>query len=192
MAQGYLMLVLHNHLPFVRHPEYDNFLEERWLFEATLESYLPILYHLDRLNREGIDYNITLSYSPTLLTMFNDELLQNRFKRHIEKLLELGQKEIKRTASKPEHALAKMYKNRLIKMYAFYQDRCRGNLINLLRELKSTGKVELITCSATHGFLPFMREEAVEAQIAVAVSTYQRFFQDKPPGIWLPECAYAP
>ena len=36
--QGYLSLVLHAHLPFVRHPEHDKFLEESWLFEAITEG----------------------------------------------------------------------------------------------------------------------------------------------------------
>ena len=43
MATGYLALVLHAHLPFVRHPEHDEFLEEDWFFEAITESYIPVL-----------------------------------------------------------------------------------------------------------------------------------------------------
>ena len=34
MALGYVALVLHAHLPFVRHPESDYVLEEEWLYEA--------------------------------------------------------------------------------------------------------------------------------------------------------------
>ena len=45
--QGYLAIVLHAHLPFVRHPEYEDFLEEDWLFEAISETYLPLLLELD-------------------------------------------------------------------------------------------------------------------------------------------------
>ena len=41
--KGYFALVLHAHLPFVRHPEYDDFLEERWFFEAMSETYLLCL-----------------------------------------------------------------------------------------------------------------------------------------------------
>ena len=37
MTRGYLSLVLHGHLPFVRHPEHPEFFEERWLFEAITE-----------------------------------------------------------------------------------------------------------------------------------------------------------
>lgn len=192
MPQGYLMLVLHNHLPFIRHPEHEEFLEERWLFEASLETYLPILYQLERLHKDRVDYQITLSFSPSLLSMLDDQLLQKRLIRHFEKLLELGEKEVKRTSNTAENRLAMMYQRRLVKMYDYYQKQGNGKIINLLKSLEGTGKVELITCPATHGFLPFMREEAVEAQIGVAVHTYRCFFGKNPPGMWLPECAYVP
>jgi hypothetical protein len=39
MTQGYLTLVLHAHLPYVRHPEHARFLEEDWFFEAMTETY---------------------------------------------------------------------------------------------------------------------------------------------------------
>src|SRR5581483_7886977 len=32
--RGYFCLVLHAHLPFVRHPEDPTVMEERWLYEA--------------------------------------------------------------------------------------------------------------------------------------------------------------
>ena len=40
---GNFILMLHGHLPFVRHPEHELFLEEDWLFEAVADCYLPIL-----------------------------------------------------------------------------------------------------------------------------------------------------
>ena len=43
MSHGYLAMVLHAHLPFVRHPEFDEFLEEDWLYEAITETYIPLL-----------------------------------------------------------------------------------------------------------------------------------------------------
>ncbi len=192
MPQGYLMLVLHNHLPYVRHPEHEEFLEERWFFEAVLESYLPVLYILEKLHEDGVDYSITLSFSPTLLSMFDDELLQKRFVRHLEKLMELGEKEVERTINLPEQPLARMYRDKIRKIHDYYTERCRGNIINLLKDLNSTGRVELITCPATHGFLPFMREEAVDAQIDTGLKTFERFLGFKPAGMWLPECGYLP
>src|ERR1043166_531265 len=64
--KGYLALVLHAHLPFVRHPEYDDFLEEDWFFEALTETYLPLLEVMDGLERDGADWRLTMSVTPTL------------------------------------------------------------------------------------------------------------------------------
>ena len=36
--KGYLALVLHAHLPFIKHPEYPDFLEEDWFYEAMVET----------------------------------------------------------------------------------------------------------------------------------------------------------
>ena len=41
--KGYLALVLHAHLPFIKHPEYPDFLEEDWFYEAMVETYIPLL-----------------------------------------------------------------------------------------------------------------------------------------------------
>ena len=49
VASASFALILHAHLPFVRHPEYENFLEEDWLFEAITETYLPLLRLMRRL-----------------------------------------------------------------------------------------------------------------------------------------------
>lgn len=40
MEKGFLSIVLHAHLPFVRHPEHEYFLEETWLYEAISETYI--------------------------------------------------------------------------------------------------------------------------------------------------------
>ena len=53
MHKGYLCIVLHSHLPFVRHPEYEDFLEEDWLYEAITETYIPIILMLERSMRES-------------------------------------------------------------------------------------------------------------------------------------------
>ena len=32
-----LLLVLHAHLPYIHHPDFEQFMEERWLFEVLLK-----------------------------------------------------------------------------------------------------------------------------------------------------------
>src|SRR5512147_1269000 len=102
MPHGYLSLVLHTHLPFVRHPEHDRFLEEDWLYEAITETYIPLINVFDDLARDNIDFRITMSLTPTLIAMLTDPLLQHRYVRHINKLIELADKEIERTREQPE------------------------------------------------------------------------------------------
>jgi 1,4-alpha-glucan branching enzyme len=68
--------VLHAHLPYVRHPEYDTFLEERWFFEALTETYIPIIMMLKRFVKEAVPCRLTISLSPSLLAMMEDPLLQ--------------------------------------------------------------------------------------------------------------------
>ena len=87
MDKAYLAFVLHAHLPFVRHPEDEKFLEELWLHEAISETYLPLLRVFTRLEKDGVPFKLTLSISPTLAAMLEDELLQERYVRHVEALL---------------------------------------------------------------------------------------------------------
>ena len=70
--QGYLSLVLHAHLPFVRHPEHEKFLEESWLYEAVAECYLPLIQILEGWARDQMDVRLTLTLSPSLCAMLRD------------------------------------------------------------------------------------------------------------------------
>ena len=101
-ALGYLCLVLHCHLPYVRHPEHETFLEETWLYEAISDTYIPLLRVMDGLLRDGIDFRLTITLSPPLISMLRDPLLISRFERHINKLIELASKETDRTRFQPE------------------------------------------------------------------------------------------
>ncbi len=89
-ARGYLCLVLHCHLPYVRHPEHEAFLEESWFYEAISDTYIPLLRVMDGLLRDGIDFRLTITLSPPLISMLRDPLLISRFERHINKLIDLA------------------------------------------------------------------------------------------------------
>ena len=53
-AGGDLALVLHAHLPFVRHPEHAYHLEENWLYEALTATYLPLIEVLRDVHSERL------------------------------------------------------------------------------------------------------------------------------------------
>ena len=112
MPRGYLLLILHAHLPYVRHPEYDRFLEERWFFEAVTETYIPLIKFFDRLRAEGAPFKLTLSVSPPLANMMEDPLLRERCVRHLDTLVELAERECERTRDWHDvNFLATMYRN---------------------------------------------------------------------------------
>lgn len=192
LTKGYLCFVLHAHLPYVRHPEDEFFLEERWLYEAITETYVPLIDVFDELIKENISYKITISLSPPLMTMLADSLLQERYIRHLHKLIELSEKEVHRTQGTEFHATAQMYRDRFYRIRHIFAEKYQCNILNAFRKLQDHGRLEIITCAGTHGFLPLLMHhpEAVRAQVGVAVDLYQRYFGKKPPGIWLPECAY--
>src|SRR5512139_3119989 len=99
MPTVYFSLILHAHLPFVRHPEYPEFLEEDWLYEAITEVYLPLIFIFQNLYEEGVRPRLAMNVSPPLCEMLSDELLQTRYTRHLENLVELADKEVHRTQS---------------------------------------------------------------------------------------------
>ncbi|HEY2898941.1 MAG TPA: DUF1957 domain-containing protein, partial [Polyangia bacterium] len=67
MPTGYFSLVLHAHLPFVRHPEDPTVMEEQWLYEAITGTYLPLLQMFEGLVADHIPYRCTVSLSAPLM-----------------------------------------------------------------------------------------------------------------------------
>lgn len=191
---GYFALVLHAHLPFVRHPENERHLEETWLFEAVAETYLPLLKVLGRLRDDAIRTRLAISISPTLGSMLLDPLLQQRCARHLESLVDLAEKEVHRTLLLREfRKVAEFYLEHFRELRALYADVDR-NVPAALHEFQRAGLIELFTTSATHAVLPLLREapECIHAQIQAGFEFHTNCYGEPPSGIWLPECAYYP
>ena len=96
--KGYVSFVLHAHLPFIHHPESDDYLEESWLYEAISETYIPLLTNFQKKKKKEIDFRITMSMTPPLLSMLDNKLLQRKYIKLYKRLIELSEKEIKRPA----------------------------------------------------------------------------------------------
>lgn len=195
LPQGYLALILHAHLPYVRHPEHEDFLEEDWFYEAMTETYLPLLALLDRLRKDQVTFQFTISLTPTLCSMMRDPLLQERYEQHLEKLIEFCEKEIDRTRLDPKlHQLAWFYHRRLEQCRILFTEQYQKKIIPAFKEFQDQGYLEIITCAATHGYLPLMTDypQAIRAQILIGRDDYRDCFGRNPRGIWLPECAYVP
>ncbi len=195
MEKGYLSIVLHAHLPFVRHPEYGDFLEEDWLYEALTETYIPLIQMMEGLVRERVPFRLTMSLTPTLVSMMIDPLLQDRYSAKLDRLVELSAKEIERTRWQPEfNRLAECYHRKFSRTRDLFINTYNKNVVQEFKHFQDLGHLEIITSAATHAFLPLLNKNvsAIRAQIRVGVAQYERLFGRKPQGIWLPECGYEP
>ncbi|MBU3759544.1 MAG: DUF1957 domain-containing protein [Candidatus Omnitrophica bacterium] len=192
--KGLLSLVLHAHLPFVRHPEHEYFLEENWLYEAVTETYIPLIRMFEGLERDAVHFRLTMSLTPPLISMLTDSLLQDRYLRHLDKLIELAEKETERTRFLEDmrdtaHHYLEQFRHARETYLRYGRDLTRA-----FRRFQDAGFLEIITCGATHGFLPLIHrtDTAVRAQVLTAVRQYEETFGRAPQGIWLPECGYTP
>ena len=194
MPAGYLVLILHAHLPYVKHTEREYTLEEDWLYEAITETYIPLLLIMEGWENDGVPYRLTMSITPTLAAMLEDDLLCHRYRRYLANLEDLAAKEVARTGHHPHvHRLARMYLERFRTVAAVW-DRYRGRILNGFRRLQDTGRLEIVASGATHGYLPLMTAtpEMARAQVRIGAEAYRRAFARNPRGFWLPECGYFP
>ncbi len=194
-TQGYVSFVLHAHLPFVHHPESEDYLEEQWLFEAISETYIPLITTFQKLVDEGVDFRFTMSLTPPLLNMLDNKLLQKRYIKYLKNHIELSKKEIERT--KDNHRMNKLshyYYDRYSNDLHIFKDIYNCNLINAFKKFNDLGVLEIIGCGATHGYFPilYVNEKTVRAQIALGVQSYNKYFNKPIKGFWLPECGYVP
>ncbi len=190
--KGHLIIVLHSHLPFVKHLEEEYFLEENWFYEAITETYLPLLRAFGNLKNKGVRFRITMSITPPLANMLSDRLLAERYNRYLGSRLLLAQKKYKEEKNLKKREILLFYKNRYSALKETLKN-LNGNILDGFKNFQDEGFLEIITCTATHEILPLeLHEESRYAQVKTSVDEYERFFGRKPKGIWLGECAYTP
>ena len=109
MTKGYFSLVLHAHLPYIHHPDFEEFMEEKWLFEAISETYIPLLRAFERLEADQVPFAVTMSITPPLMEMLDSKSLQEKYVRHLQALIDLSAKEIEKTKEEnpKKHKMAK-------------------------------------------------------------------------------------
>ncbi len=193
MSLGYFGLILHGHMPYVKKAGVWPAGEET-LFEAMMETYIPTLNILRNLKEEGIKSAITINITPILAEQLADEYMKERFVEYMGAIILRAKKDIIRFQNHHERkAIAEFHlKNSLYILDTFYHNYYR-DILGSFKWLRDIGMIELITCGATHGFLPLLESDSgLFSQIQTAVDTHKRYFKQEPKGIWLPECAYRP
>ncbi len=189
-----LALLLHAHLPFVRDPTHARPLEERWLHEAIVESYLPLLAVLDRLARDEVTTALTVSLSPSLGDMLRDRLLRERFAAHLDGLEALAARERVRVAGNPAlEEIVEAHRAWLSEARATW-NAIEGDVVGALVAHARAGRLELMASAATHALLPGLlpTKTGVRAQVRLGKAAFRAQTGLDADGFWLPECAYDP
>lgn len=127
------------------------YLEESWLFEAISETYIPLLSSFFKLIEEGINFRITMSLTPPILSMLDNTLLKQRYIIYLKEKIKLSALEIERTKENNEiNNLSKHYYDKYTNDLNFYLNFAKSDLISLFKLLQDLGYLEIITCGATH------------------------------------------
>jgi 1,4-alpha-glucan branching enzyme len=190
---GYWSLLLHMHLPFVRHIEYPVSFEEQWLFEAITSCYAPLLKMMWNLERDKIDFRLTVSISPPLMSMLADPALQNRYREFLNASIGLAEKELSNNRGKTFQHTIESILDRLHNARKVF-DAYGGNILHGFRDFQNMEKVEVMICAGTHPILPYYLHapEIVRGHIQLACRQYESVFGRWPRGMWLPENAFTP
>ena len=192
--RGFLNIHLHAHLPFVvNHGTWPHGLE--WLHEAAAETYLPLLRVLRRLRSEGIRARWSVDVTPVLLEQLIHPVFLREFPEYLRRKIQFAQEDEAFFAQAGEghlRWLAQLWQGRYAETLALFQE-LDGDLVAALRLEQEEGSIDLLTCGATHGYMPLLgTDESVRAQWRMATAVHRRHFGAMAKGVWLPECGYRP
>jgi len=185
-----VVLALHGHLPYVRHPDAKLPVQELWLHQNLMECYLPLMAMLEARIRKRLPCPLTLSLSPTLIIMLADQYYGERFLDYTETMLRLCEAPILR--NDPALAGPALHLAAEITAMGDYYRSMGGDVIARMSGIAAEGGLSLITTAATHALLPAFRfePELVSLQIGRGIEVYSRAFGRRPEGFWLPEMGY--
>ena len=193
MNLGYFGLILHGHIPWCKKSGTWPAGEE-WLMEAMNESYIPMLNVLRDLKKKSIKTAITINITPILAEQLADEYMKQRFSEYMDHLILRAKKDITRFENHTERKkIAEFHLKNFEHVLETYYHNYYRDILGSFKWFQDEGMIELITCGATHGFLPlFENDSGIFSQIQTAVDSHKKYFKREPKGIWLPECAYRP
>src|SRR5947209_18449869 len=170
--------VLHTHLPMVvNHGRWPH--GSDWLCEAAFECYLPLLEVLHRLVADGISPRWSINLSPVLTEQLASPEFQKELAFYRENVLRACAESREHFTREGDHEIVKLtyfWEEFYERMWVLHR-RIGGDLPGTFGDLQRQGHIEILTCAATHGYLPLLsRDESIHLQLRTAVETHKRHF----------------
>ena len=195
MATGYFSLVLHAHLPFVRHPEDPTVMEERWLQEAIV-GHLPAAAADVRgagLRRRSLPlHGLAVGAAHHDADRRSAQAAGRRahgFADRARRRRRSSGPNTSRTTSGWPTCTGTASRACATPGAATTAIWCAPSA-----SCRTAGYLEVITSTATHPFFPLMDRNwaAMRAQVQTAAALYEKHFGRSSLGMWLGECGYIP
>jgi 1,4-alpha-glucan branching enzyme len=165
------------------------------LFNAITYSYMPLLNMFANLEADGIPFAINMTISPSICSMLSDPVIQQMYIEWLDKLIILGEAEVKRASEKPtKKLLAQKYLQYLKYTRRDFTETLNQNILSKFAYYAKKGNIELLATCATNCYLPHYADmtEALNAQIEAGLNSHKYYFETVPEGFWLPFMGYAP
>jgi 1,4-alpha-glucan branching enzyme len=191
---GELALVLHTHLPYVRHHGVWPVGEE-WLFQAWGTSWLPVTRVLERLADDGLRRILTLGVTPMVAHQVADPRLAQDLGTWLAGQMWRSEEQRWHHHMGPEvPALAPFYWRHFRGLLDYHEHvQRRGGLTAVWRDLADADVIELLGGPATHPYLPLQTDpELIAAQLTDGLDHHARWAGRRPSGLWPPELGYRP
>ena len=168
---GSFCLILHSHIPYVLN---HGLMGEEWLFEATAETYIPLLNIFNRLVRDGIKPKITINISPVLAEQLHSPTFADRFETYCKSKIEHAIKDAE-SFKMDDHMewLATLWRRFYFKTERAFKEEYKRDIIGSFKKLQDLGAIEVITSGATHAYFPaLLKDQSIQAQIKMAQKSY--------------------
>jgi 1,4-alpha-glucan branching enzyme len=192
MRQTDFVLMLHSHLPYVlNHGRWPH--GSDWICEAAIDTYLPLVERLRKLEEENIAAPVTVGFTPILANQLEHPTFQKELDDYFAQRLAFcdeAPESLDSTNDQHLLPLVEFWRTRLLRLRDLFHLLDR-DILREFRRLQDKERLEITSSAATHGFLPLLgRDESIRLQLALGRAEHWRIFGREPDGCWVPECAY--
>ncbi|MBV6520126.1 MAG: 1,4-alpha-glucan branching enzyme [Gemmatimonadaceae bacterium] len=192
MRQTDFVLMLHSHLPYVlNHGRWPH--GSDWICEAAIDTYLPLVEKLRRLEDANIAAPVTVGFTPILANQLEHPTFQQELDAYFTQRIgfcDEAPESLESTNDAHLLPLVSFWRTRLLRLRDLFHALDR-DILREFRRLQDKERLEITSSAATHGFLPLLgRDESIRLQLALGRAEHVRIFGREPDGCWVPECAY--